>query len=111
MKLKWYKNLYVGDNAKKKQKKIMRNIRLGIGMIDVYVLTLASNGTDQLDIISANILLQPSLRRRTPVVVGIASGYYEALELVCKITEDVLRERKEPDIRGYLEEKIRETSR
>lgn len=109
-KLKWYKNLYVGNNAKEKKRKIVWNIRLGIGMIDIYVITLASNGTDYLDIFSANYLLQKSLHYRTPVIVGIAQGYSEALEVVCEITEDALRERKEPDLRGYLEDKIRQTT-
>ena len=52
--LNWYKGLYVGNNAKKKKKKLVRRINQGIGVIDVYLITLASNSRDQLDIFSAN---------------------------------------------------------
>jgi hypothetical protein len=39
--LNWYKNLYIGDNAKKKPKKLIHKINQGAGVIDVYVITLA----------------------------------------------------------------------
>ena len=46
--LNWYKNLYVGDNAKKKQKKLIRKINQGAGVIDIYLVTLAVNPANSL---------------------------------------------------------------
>ena len=39
----WYKNLYVGDTAKKKQKKWMRRIENKKAVPGVWLLTLPSN--------------------------------------------------------------------
>ena len=50
--LNWYKGLYVGNNAKKRKKKLIRRINQGAGVMDVYLITLASNPRDQLDIFS-----------------------------------------------------------
>ena len=52
----WYKNLYIGDNAKKKPKKLIHKINQGAGVIDVYVITLAVNPENSLEIFSANLL-------------------------------------------------------
>ena len=56
--LKWYKKLYIGDNAKKKADVYMRKIDQGRFLFDIYLITLASNEKNLLDIISANQLLQ-----------------------------------------------------
>ena len=56
--LNWYKNLYIGDNAKKKPKKLIHKINQGAGVIDVYVITLAVNPENSLEIFSANLLMQ-----------------------------------------------------
>lgn len=55
----WYKNLYVGDTAKKKQKKWMRRIENKKAVPGVWLLTLPSNQQNNLDVIPADLLLQP----------------------------------------------------
>ena len=77
--LNWYKGLYVGNNAKKKKKKLIRKISQGAGVVDVYLITLAANHRDQLDIFPANELMQKARRKNCPVIVGLACGYWEAL--------------------------------
>ena len=57
----WYKNLYVGDTAKKKQKKWMRRIENKKAVPGVWLLTLPSNQQNNLDVIPADLLLQPAL--------------------------------------------------
>ena len=49
----WYKNLYVGDTAKKKQKKWMRRIENKKAVPGVWLLTLPSNQQNNLDVIAA----------------------------------------------------------
>ena len=51
--MKWYPYLYVGEGASKKKNKIIRKLKIGAGMIDVWVITEAANGEDQLDILSS----------------------------------------------------------
>ena len=68
----WYKNLYVGDTAKKKQKKWMRRIENKKAVPGVWLLTLPSNQQNNLDVIPADLLLQPAVRRNCPMIVGLA---------------------------------------
>ena len=103
--LNWYKNLYVGDNAKKKQKKLIRKINQGAGVIDVYLVTLAVNPANSLEIISANYLLQKPVRRNCPMIVGLCSGYYEAVDLEEQIAKEVYEDTGAMDIRGWLLQK------
>lgn len=103
--LKWYNNLYVGNTAKKKQKSIIRKINNGSGQLGVYVVTLASNHANNLDVFSANHLLQSFFRSTCPLIVGIAKGYHEAIELVQSITEEVYEKTGTADIRSFLEGK------
>lgn len=104
--LKWYKKLYIGDNAKKKADVYMRRINQGKISFDIYLITLASNEKNLLDIISANQLLQKTVRRRCPMIVGLANGYGEAVELVQQIAEETYHRQNDADIRRYLKERL-----
>lgn len=110
--LKWYKNLYVGDTAKKKQKKIIRKINDGSLQPGVYVITLASNCANQLDVFSADYLLQENIRAYCPPIIGVAKGYYEAIDIVQMIVEEVYQKTGTAEIRAFLEENLEaETNR
>lgn len=109
--LNWYKGLYVGNNAKKKKKKLIRRISQGAGVVDVYLITLAANSRDQLDIFSANELLQKARRKNCPVIVGLACGYWEALELAQTMIQQTYRETGTGNVRKWLEKQIEEDGR
>ena len=100
--LNWYKNLYVGNTAKKKEKMIRRKINAGIGTLGVYLITLAVNPENHLEIISAVQLKQRIIRKRCPMIVGIAIGYEEALEIVERIAKEVWAETGTMDIRTWI---------
>ncbi len=106
--MEWYPNLYVGKNAKKKQRKIIRKLKTNAGMLNVYLITLAANGRDLFDIISSSYLQQKALRRNLPMIVGIAWGYEEALELVKEMIQEVFQETKDVQVRAYLMQKVKE---
>ncbi|MBS6196731.1 MAG: hypothetical protein KH828_14320 [Clostridiales bacterium] len=109
--LKWYKNLYIGDNAKKKAPKIVWKVKHKKVQLDIYLVTLACNPENLLEIIAANQLLQNSLRLRCPMIVGIAVGYGEALELVQQIVTETCREQGDTDVRRYLEYRQKDKNR
>ena len=104
--LNWYKGLYVGNNAKKKKKKLIRKISRGAGVVDVYLITLAANHRDQLDIFPANELMQKARRKNCPVIVGLACGYWEALELVEAMVQQTYRETATGNVRKWLEKQM-----
>ncbi len=109
--LNWYKGLYVGNNAKKRKNKLIRRINQGAGVLDVYLITFAANPRDQLDIFSANELKQKIRRESCPVIVGLACGYWEALELVEYLVRRTYQETGTGEVRNWLEEQIRKDSR
>ena len=95
----WYKNLYVGDTAKKKQKKWMRRIENKKAVPGVWLLTLPSNQQNNLDVIPADL-------RNCPMIVGLAVSREEAFELVEAIALETYRETGEVKIREWLLNRI-----
>lgn len=107
--MKWMKDFYVGDRALKLKKKIVRGIRWRRPLPDAYILTIASNPRNQIDILRAYILRQPYFRKNDDIVIiGIAKGHQDALDLMLRITDECVRRTGTADVRSYLEEKIRE---
>lgn len=100
--LNWYNRLYVGDNAKKKIEKYRKSLNRGKLVPGVYLITLAANEVDQLDIISSHYLIQNAVYRRCPMIVGVASGYKEALSLVIRMTEETFSRTGTANIKDYL---------
>ena len=73
----WYKDLYVGESIVHKTKKVKWKIMHNAGQIGIYVITLASNTQNLLDIIPSYELMQKGYPKKDMVVVGLAKGYDE----------------------------------
>ena len=105
-KLKWYRNLYLGDNARKAKYKTFGLIRKNRFTIDTYIIAISDNPDNILDIYSANVLKQPHFKnksyRNKVYVVGLAKGRNEALELVRCIVDDTYSHTGDVDVAGYL---------
>ena len=103
--MRWYKNLYVGESIRHKVNKIKWKIRHNAGQIDIYVITLASNPQNLLDIIPAQELMQRSYPKKELYAVGLAHGMEEAHEVVRQIIDEVYRETGGFSILPYLQTK------
>lgn len=97
-----------GGSASKKKNKIIRKLKIGAGMIDVWVITEAANGEDQFDILSSAWLKQRAVRKKLPMIYGIAKGYEEAVDLVVQMAEETYRETGNGDILRYLKSRCSE---
>ncbi|WP_099468284.1 hypothetical protein [Konateibacter massiliensis] len=100
--MRWYRKLYVGKTAKKKRYEIVWKVKHGAGMLDVYLITLASNEENLLDIWNSSVFLQPYYRKQDFFIVGIACGYDEAVELAAKIVEELYQNTGDFRIRQYI---------
>lgn len=100
--LTWYKYLYVGDNAKKNIEKYRKHLDKGRVLSDVYVITLAANQVDQLDVMNSYYLLQDTLYRRCPLIVGITEGADEARQLVIQMLQETYEQTGTGNIKDYL---------
>lgn len=103
--LTWYQDLYVDPQIKKKKKKIIWNINHGAGTIGIYIITLATNEKNLMDILPANILLQKTLRQSCPMIIGLAGSYEAAVEMVRVIIENMYNETQGFNIKEYLKNK------
>lgn len=104
--MRWYKDLYTGESIRRRQKKVKWKILHNAGQLHVYVITLASNPENLLDIIPSRELLQKRYPSRTLCVVGLAGSYEEALEVAGHIVSEVYSATGEFDIRGYIRRKM-----
>ena len=104
--MKWYKKLYLGENAEKSRYKVFGRIKTNKFSFNTYLIVLPSNKENLLDIISANMLLQPYFKKKENrdhlYVLGIADGKDEALEVVRTIIDEVYTNTGSFNISGYL---------
>ena len=100
--MEWYKNLYISPGALKKNKKIKWKIEHGVGMLDTYLITLPENKDNLLEILPSWNLQSKYIKKNCPMIVGLADGYEEALELVITIIMEVYKNTGEFQIEEYL---------
>ena len=103
--MRWYEDLYAGESIRHKTEKIKWKIRHNAGQIHIYVITLASNPQNLLDIIPAQELMQKWYPKRDLYVVGLAHGYEEALEVVTQIIDEVYQQTGGFAVAAYLHNK------
>ena len=101
--IKWYKNLYVGENAKKRERKIRYDLEMGKSLPGIYLITYADNHNNQLEIFPAIMLKRKTAHNACPVIIGIAVGHREAVKLVTALADTAYRIECCKSIRSYLE--------
>ena len=89
MSARFLKKLYTGKRLRHKASIVKWKYRHGAGMPGVYFVTLIEDGPDLLEIYPVDTLMQAYYRKKSPLVVGMAEGYGEALEIVENILTDV----------------------
>lgn len=104
MKISWFDHLYVGEKAKKKRYRIIQGIRRLKPQPGVYVITPASNGNNILDIYPWTALVLPFYREEEFLIMGIASDYWEALEVAGRIVNDMYRKTGGFDLPSFIGE-------
>ena len=62
--MQWAENLYLTDKTAKKKDKIIRKANRGMGMVSIYLITLASNPENLFDIFHAAHLKQPAFYKQ-----------------------------------------------
>ncbi|MBR2189382.1 MAG: hypothetical protein IJ860_08275 [Eubacterium sp.] len=105
--MKWYGNLYTGSYAAGRLDEIREDIELEeFDFPGLYLITLASNHIDQLDIFAASRLIgRKAAARRMQMLVGVALGKEEAMDVLQTIARDTVSETGGCDMRSYLRRK------
>ena len=103
--MKWYKDLYVGESIRHKTKIIKWKIKHNAGQINIFVITIASNPQNLMDIIPAHELMQKAYPKKELFVIGLAKGKTEAYKVVTQIIDEVYRETGGFAVLPYLQTK------
>ncbi len=104
--MRWFSRLYVGEKASKRRFAIIQGIREQKLQPDVYVITPPQNGNNILDIYPSPMLLLPPYRDQDLQILGIAVTYWEALEVVRRMVDDMVQSEAGLCLSKFLEEDI-----
>lgn len=103
MRIKCYCDPYTGASVANKKNQYILNLMNEKFSHSVHLITLAQGTQNHLEIFASSLLCQHIYDEKEIFIVGIAGKYYEAVELVEKIVQDVLEQTGKPDIRDYIE--------
>ncbi len=103
--MKWYENLYEGESVRHKIEKVKWKIRHNAGQINIYVIAIASNPQNLLDIIPASELMQKGYPKKDIYIIGLAQGMGEAHEVIKEIIDEVYQNTGGFEIAPYLKSK------
>lgn len=103
--MRWHNNLYAGESIIPKLEKVKWKIRHNAGQLRVYIIALAANPENLLDIIPSWELLQKYYPKKDLFIVGIAGNYEEALLLASQIVQEVFVYTKGFDVRSYIQKR------
>lgn len=99
--MKWYPALWVGPRAAKKKWKILSAMKQKKRFPNVWVITLAANSSELLDILPLNFLYHGISPTEEWCILGIALGKQEALELVETIVDTLYQETGSVQLREF----------
>ncbi len=106
--MKYFKHLYISENLVKKKERLIRKLEKNKLQLNLYLVTLPETKQNQLEIIGSEILFQPSYPKKDLFVIGMFSGYDEAVGLVETLAHEVYVNGKGQDIRDYILKKEQE---
>lgn len=93
----------MSDSLQGKKDKLIEKIEKNAGTPGIYLITLAANKEDLLDIIPTSVLLQPVVHGLCPMIVGLAKGWEDAVEMAGRLVLDSYRKTGDFHVQKYLE--------
>lgn len=96
-----YPRLYIGKTVKH-PKRLLHKLKKRSKVAQFYVIILSKNPSDQLEIYKACFLSQSYYQRNPVYVIGIASDYNEAVDIVRQIAEECYQHSGNCNLKDYL---------
>ena len=104
----FFENLYFGESIAPKADQILKKVNKNKVVSDLYMIALASNPDNMLDIIPEWEVMQKNYPKDSIKVIGLANGKKEAFSLVQFIIEESIQRTGSADVRVYLKERWEE---
>ncbi len=95
-------SLYLGEKARETAEQVMDDVRSGRYVKDLYVLIEPLSDANQIEVLQAYYLRQRYYQEKDPMILGVAKGKSEALDLVLQMTQEALDRFGRPDLRAYV---------
>lgn len=104
IKIKLPDKLYIGESLLEENiNKLCLRLRFRPKKTKLYTILVSENPSDQLDIVQSHYLGSKLYNSRVIKLVGLASTHKEAVELVCKITDECVAKTGGAYIKQFLE--------
>jgi len=101
--LTYHPKMYLSESIREqKLDKIKKKLENRPYFSGVFVIALAGNSSDQLEIYEAKQLAQSYYRKYPPHIIGITKTHEEAVAMVEVIVQDCLKARGDCAIKEYL---------
>lgn len=101
--IRFINNIYLGEGIEEKDiPKLKEDLDARPLFANIFVITIALNEQDQLDIYHSKYLMQRFYKNNAPLVVGIARKKGDAYALVEKIVQECLTLRGDVNLKAYL---------
>lgn len=97
--IRFYKEIYSDETTEPNISKISESILKKEHISSLYLIMLASNPCEQLDIYSYRMFKMALPHRKDTFIVGIASSRKSAMELICKMALDCYEKYNNYDFR------------
>ena len=102
----WYSRLYVSDDLTEKKDKIIDKIERAAGTPGIYLITVASNEKNLLDIFTADQLLWPVMHKLCPMIIGMARSYEDAVDMAASIILEAYEHTGDFKVESYLHQRL-----
>ena len=100
--MRFLKTLYIGESARNTAEQMVEDVRSGRYVKDVYVLIEPLGEGEQIQVLQSYYLRQRYYQERDPMVLGVAKGKSEAIQLVVQMTQEAQDHFGRPDLRAYV---------
>ena len=99
--------MYCDEQLQKKKKRIQRRLRMNMGQLSVYTISLAY-GNDLFDIMHCANFKQKGYDKKNLYIIGVASSYDAALRLVQDMVQNFYELYGTYDFKGKILEDDKE---
>ena len=100
--IRFRKPLYLSEEVKDREKKIIRAIKRRKLQAKVTVIALAANPDNLFDLYDSKELLQPYYKKYEIQLIFLAGDMDDAKQLVCQIVEEIVQKTGADYIKEYF---------
>lgn len=100
--VRWYKDLFLDGITKHTVKGIQQRIGKEKLQYPIFLVALASNEDNLLDVMNVNELLFSYYKKRTTYILGLAGSRQQAKIMAAAIVSKVYQDTGDCDVRNYV---------